>query len=157
MKIAIISDSHNNFNDFYNIVNSNNDIDIFFFLGDGEKELEDIKSIFNNKIFYCVKGNCDKNTNYKQVDMVNLENKNILFTHGDIFNVKANLNNLISFSTQNNAHIVLYGHTHKSFTGKHKNMYILNPGSITFPRNNCPSYGIINITNNKIDLKIIKI
>lgn len=157
MKFAIISDSHNNFNDFYNIVNNNDDIEIFFFLGDGEKELQDIKTIFNNKTFYAVKGNCDESLNYKQVDKVVLENKKIVFTHGDIFNVKDNLDNLIDFSTQNNAHILLYGHTHKSFIGKHNDLYILNPGSITFPRDGKPSYGIINILNNKIKLKLVEI
>jgi putative phosphoesterase len=50
---------------------------------------------------------------------------------------------------EENASIVLYGHTHVSMYKKIDGMIIANPGSITYPRGSEAGYGIIEIENGK--------
>jgi len=113
-----------------------------------------------NKII-AVRGNCDS-----EVDQMLLEfpimsdfsnifwnDKRIFATHGHLYNIKKNPN--ISPGD-----ILIHGHTHIPLAEINNAIFILNPGSITFPKENYPnSYGIFEGNSFKVisfDSKIIK-
>ncbi len=147
MKILIISDSHNN-----SILKLPlTDYDYVIHCGDISSNDLDYLNIYDNIIY--VRGNCDYN-NYDLTKVLNLNNKKIFITHGNLYNVKDDLELLIN-NTINKNNIVCFGHTHKQLLLKKENTIYLNPGAW---KNNEYAY-IINdevflIKNNKCINKI---
>lgn len=147
MKILIISDSHNN-----SILKLPlTDYDYVIHCGDISSNDLDYLNIYDNIIY--VRGNCDYN-NYDLTKVLNLNNKKIFITHGNLYNVKGDLELLIN-NTINKYNIVCFGHTHKQLLLKKENTIYLNPGAW---KNNEYAY-IINdevflIKNNKCINKI---
>lgn len=147
MKILIISDSHNN-----SILKLPlTDYDYVIHCGDISSNDLDYLNIYDNIIY--VRGNCDYN-NYDLTKVLNLNNKKIFITHGNLYNVKDDLELLIN-NTINKYNIVCFGHTHKQLLLKKENTIYLNPGAW---KNNEYAY-IINdevylIKNNKCTNKI---
>ena len=116
------------------------------------KEVASLLNKYKDKIV-AVRGNCDS-----EVDQMMLEypimadyavllynGKRIYVTHGHIYN-KDNLPNICE------GDILVYGHTHVPLAEKSNGIYVLNPGSITLPKENNPnSYGILE--NNLFEVK----
>lgn len=116
------------------------------------KEVVNLLNPLKNMII-AVRGNCDS-----EVDQMLLEypimgdystilwnEKRIFATHGHIFN-KENMPNIQS------GDILIYGHTHIPLAIEEEGIYILNPGSISLPKNgNKNSYGVFE--NNKFIVK----
>ena len=117
------------------------------------KKVVEMLNPLKNKIM-AVRGNCDSEVDQMLLQYpimgdystIFLNGKRIYCTHGHIYN-KENLPNIDSED------ILIYGHTHIPLAEKNsKNMYILNPGSISLPKENNPnSYGIFE--NNKFTVK----
>lgn len=156
MKCVILSDSHGNFFNMQKIIFKNiNSTDLFIFLGDGVDDILKAKELYPqmNLIYSC--GNCDNkqyNTNNGLYYHINDFHK-ILFCHGHQFKVKSTLSHIINNAKKNNANIILYGHTHISYTNFQDNILIMNPGSLDYNRDNTlASYGIIYL-NGDTDLK----
>ncbi len=114
------------------------------------KKVAELLNRYKDKII-AVRGNCDT-----EVDQMLLEfpilNRNshilidgarIFLTHGHIFNID-NLPNICS------GDYLFYGHTHKSLLGNIKGITVLNPGSISLPKDNMHSYAIME--NKKIEI-----
>lgn len=158
MKLVVISDSHDNFQKVINVVYSNIDCtDCFIFLGDSLEDYKKIIKIYKKNIFLYAYGNCDYNPSNKNI--INFFSPNsyhkIMYCHGHTLNVKNGLSNLIDIGMKNNATIILYGHTHISYTNYLSNIYIMNPGSVSISRNTLPpSYGIVNIKDNIVETQI---
>lgn len=151
MRIIVFSDSHGNYDVLEKIMERHKDDgDIFIHLGDGEKELELIQYVYNDKKIYFVSGNCDWGSDRPDYDIVKLGDKIAFITHGARFGVKNNLDALKLYARKNNANILLFGHTHIAFTDYEDGLFIMNPGSCGRPREGLPSYGIIDIGENGI-------
>ena len=128
MRILVLSDSHRR------LLNINiNEYDYIIHCGDYGNEY---KFLNNNNLLY-VKGNCDIYGPKER--KININNKTILITHGDLCNVKYNLTNLTYKGLSENANIVFYGHTHIQHYFYSDNILYINPGSY---QNN--DYVIIN-------------
>ncbi len=116
------------------------------------KEVAQLLNEFSDRII-AVRGNCDS-----EVDEMVLEfpimstystilynGRRLFLTHGHIYNE----NNLPKLKEGD---AIIYGHTHIPKLEKKGNTYIINPGSITFPKENNPnSYGILE--NNTFKIK----
>ena len=88
-----------------------------------------------------VRGNCDNNINDILFDMpyinrVNLNNKNILLTHGHLYNR--------NYLMDVDSNITLTGHSHKSNIEEINNKIFINPGSISKSRRGENSFAIID-------------
>ncbi len=140
MKILVLSDSHRRKLDL-NI----NDYDLIIHCGDYG---ESYKYLINNNIFF-VKGNCDLLGDKEKI--ITFNNKRILITHGDLYNVKYNLLAITYKALSSDCNICFYGHTHIQNYFFSDSILYLNPGSY---QNN--EYVIINndkvsfYSNNKI-------
>ncbi len=148
MRAVVFSDSHGNYDVLEQIMERHKDnADIFIHLGDGERELELIQYVYNDKKIYFVSGNCDWGTDKPDYDLIDFCGKKIFFTHGARFGVKGDLNILKLYARKMNADIALYGHTHIAYTEYDDGLYVMNPGSCGKPRSGNPSYGVIDITD----------
>ena len=155
MRLLIISDSHKNSFIIDRIIRNQPDARHIFFLGDNVSDMEELKSEYTDRIFHMVKGNCDGFTNYPDYDIVKLENQNILFTHGHNFSVKYGKTRLLEFAKNCGCSIALYGHTHIPDITYEEDIYLVNPGSPSRPRESKPSYAVIDIVSGGIQPIII--
>ncbi|MBM7871287.1 putative phosphoesterase [Clostridium pascui] len=108
------------------------------------KVVTELLNSYKDKII-AVRGNCDSEVDQMVLEYPMLSDysiilyngKRLFLTHGHIYNS----NNLPNLS---NGDVLIYGHTHVPLAEKHNDIFILNPGSITFPKENTPnSYGVL--------------
>lgn len=146
MRILVVSDSHGHFFRFKEVMEKHRDAELIFFLGDGRREYEDICDLFPERKILAVKGNCDYLSLLPSVNYISTEQGKILYTHGDVFNVKFGTQRLEEAGKKEGARLVLYGHTHKRDARYLDGMYIFNPGSLGSEG----SYGICDILESGI-------
>lgn len=147
MKIYVLSDSHNSFL-FADFLEKCQDAQMVIHCGDGERDIEDLKNILSCPV-YSVKGNCDFSG--KREEVIDIEGHRIFVTHGDMYGVKHSYRGLIIRAKEVNADIVLYGHSHIPDISYHENIWLINPGSLTRPRENkTKTYCILEITRQTV-------
>ncbi|MFV0520466.1 MAG: phosphodiesterase [Lachnospirales bacterium] len=109
------------------------------------KEVATCLNKFKNKII-AIRGNCDSEVDQMLLEFpimsdfteILLPNYKIFATHGHIYD-KNNMPPL------NKGDIFIHGHFHLPMAEKINDIFYLNPGSITLPKeNNKNSYGILN-------------
>lgn len=151
MRIIVFSDTHNNFSVMKDIFEKNQDVSVFIFLGDGERELIQIRKLYPNKQILSVKGNCDLLNDSPLIGTYSYKNIKIIYTHGHRYNAKYSTDNLYYLAKENNAHIVCFGHTHCRYYDYTDGVHMLNPGSASQPRDmKPPCYAFIDITDSGI-------
>lgn len=155
MRIVVISDSHKRTNAIDKVLSSETDAEHIFFLGDNTSDIEDFQYIYDKKKFHIVCGNCDYFSTLSTVGLEVIGGKRIFYTHGHTYYVKHGIEKLKETAKQNCYDIVLYGHTHKADILYEDGIYYVNPGSLGSPRENGPSYAVIDITEGGI-MPIIK-
>lgn len=151
MRIIVYSDTHGSFSAHAKIFERNQDADGFIFLGDGERELDKIKTLYPDKTVLNVAGNCDYCSMSPNSDIYMANDVKLLFTHGHSWGVKFSLDRLYYKAKEIGAKIVLFGHTHCRYYSYEDGVYILNPGSASLPRDGKPKcYAFIDITDKGI-------
>ncbi|MFA5658137.1 MAG: metallophosphoesterase [Oscillospiraceae bacterium] len=147
MRIIAVSDSHRNFDALERVFRRNPDADMFIFLGDGERDIEYVASLYPEKQVLAVCGNCDYNSTLPPVRTVSVGDRKILFLHGHSHGVKYSHDGILKLGKENGASVVLFGHTHQRFYRYEDGIHILNPGSVSLPRDGKkPSYAFVDIT-----------
>ncbi|MBQ4128873.1 MAG: metallophosphoesterase [Ruminococcus sp.] len=154
MRILVVSDTHGNLYNLKKAVEQQKSAQVIIHCGDSKGELDEIKMLYNDKAFYAVKGNCDFASMLPFDETITIENKKIFITHGHIYNAKMTLYNLCCKARQENADIVLFGHTHNAVSLYDDGLYILNPGSLN---GYDASYAYIDITDKGIMTNIVKL
>ncbi len=158
MRLIVISDTHGRVRSLRDILERHrSDADMVIFLGDGLREFEEVRTEYPALPYHCVAGNCDFGSMEKRIDMVFAAGKRILITHGDSLGVKYSTERLLKTARDNQAQIVLFGHTHCGMTRYDDGIYLMNPGSPSCPRDSKPSYGIIDIMPNGIFTNLVQL
>lgn len=143
MKIIVISDTHRDFGAMERIVSDNRSADLFIHLGDGEREYEDVRSLYPDRAFLMVRGNNDW-YDYPVTHIVSLEGHRLFLTHGSQYPRAALCDFLAASAKANGCGLALFGHTHVPFDETVNGVRLFNPGSPTLPRGQSrPSYGVI--------------
>lgn len=119
--------------------------DMIVHLGDGERDIEKIRSYIGNTPVVQVCGNCDFYSRLPENEYIFAKGIKILCTHGHTELVKYGTQQLYSKAKSAGARIALYGHTHFPVTDYDDGFYAMNPGSI---REGC--YGVVDITDGGI-------
>lgn len=145
MKILVLSDSHKNFIALQKAFDAVPDADTVVHLGDGEAEFALLSSLHPERAMVYVGGNCDWEF-HKQTHIMIASGIRIFCCHGHTLNVRRGTELLVSEAHKNDCVIALYGHTHVFFTDVINGVYVMNPGSVSEPRNgNKPTYGVIEL------------
>ncbi len=177
MKIIVFSDSHGRYQNLKKALELNFDADYIIHLGDGIKDIIALETLCDKKELKVVKGNyedaCFSYSAYPSCECIEIYNKKIYLCHGHRHYIKNSKHYLLDCACQNDADIVLFGHTHtrhneyfpsdkisnilidnergKSKYNREKGLYLFNPGSISLPRDSLPaSFGIIEIKENGV-------
>lgn len=158
MKILIISDSHGNTENVKIALNFAN-FDKIIFLGDGILDILKVENLDKSKLIM-VKGNNDETEKVLDELVIELEGKRFFIAHGHTYNVKYGIKKLMESAINNNADIVLYGHTHIPMQCKFDNGIVcINPGSVGKGRLSQNTFAILNLdsANGIFDCKILQI
>ncbi len=122
MEIIIVSDSHGNVECLKEIVRLHPQANYFFHLGDSERYPQEILP------FISVQGNCDYYDTFPLFRMIKTKHGIFYLEHG---HRSSHSNNYI---LNKKVDYYLYGHTHILEIKKVGNTYVINPGSISYPR-----------------------
>lgn len=134
MRIGVISDTHSNTNAIDRAVEMAGEIDLWLHAGDLIRDAEYLKMIYGVKLIN-VAGNCDwGNETAPEEEFIVLPQHKIFLTHGHLYGVKRSLKNIIQVGKKNSADIIIFGHTHVACIEKEEGITILNPGSLSYPR-----------------------
>ena len=157
MKVLVISDSHNRPDLVEICLRQNEAAEAVLFLGDVVTDIEKMPAKFPEKQFHFVRGNCDWRDDYPNTRCISLDGVTVFMAHGHTLGVKYGLTTLMSVARQNEAQICLYGHTHSPYNQYYNGLYVMNPGSLSEPRNSSrPSFGLIDIVPQGIVTNIVE-
>ncbi len=161
MKILVVSDSHGNTELLHKVVSQNRMCDLVIHLGDNASDGNEVMRDFPTIAFLNVTGNCDMGFVLNGVSSegtFTAEDRRIFFTHGHKYNVNFGNDILVYQAKMKNADIALYGHTHVSFAQEKGGVLVINPGSISLPRNgSCGTYCILEICGKEVKYKICEV
>lgn len=133
MKILVVSDSHGRNNYLERAIDKVGDIDLCIHLGD----LEGTERYLSNTLscqLEMVSGNNDYFTDIEREKMIFIGKYKVLLTHGHRYRVNYGTDTIKEYAIQNGADIVMYGHTHIPLINIENNLTVINPGSISQPR-----------------------
>ncbi len=144
MRLLVVSDSHGDENSLRRAIEAQPSAREVFHLGDGVREAGNMETAYPDRTFYIVRGNCDFSAGslYPEVGQVELGGKRIVYLHGYTHHVKSDPYAAVCLARQQQADILLFGHTHQPLSTYDDGLYILNPGSVA----RSGTYGIIDIT-----------
>lgn len=162
MNILVVSDSHGNTELLKDIISRNRAwCDLVIHLGDNMLDINEVIRDFSNIAHLGVLGNCDfasMYSNAKTEGSFTAEKRRIFYTHGHKYNVNHGLDLLAFTAKFNKADIALYGHTHVAFCEEINGVLVVNPGSISSPRDGSGgTYAKITIKEDKADCKIVEV
>ena len=141
MRMVVLSDSHNARKNLFEIVELHlDDADLFIFLGDGERDFDEILLSYPDIRYERVSGNCDWASEYPPTKIINFNGKKVFFTHGHPYYVKHGYEMIKEHAKNIGADICLFGHTHIQYSEYCDGFSIMNPGSV---RNG--KYGMIDV------------
>lgn len=156
MKILIVSDTHRKYDNLIEILGREKPIDLLIHLGDAEGEEDYIAGLAGCRL-EVVAGNYDFFSALPKEKELQLGGHHIFLTHGHHYCVGMGGRYIQEEAESRNCDIVMFGHTHKPIIDYGKNTVAINPGSISYPRQEGkrPSYIIMYIDgNDKVHFEI---
>lgn len=135
MKILIVSDTHRKDDNLKAVIQEQAPLDMLIHLGDAEGSEVLIEQWVNEGCqLAMVLGNNDFFSSLERELEIELGPHRILLTHGHYYNVSLGVEGLYQEAVDRNCDIAMYGHTHRPFLEKRGTVTILNPGSLSYPR-----------------------
>lgn len=153
MKLLVLSDSHGYTRRLTEALDAHPDARDVVFLGDGERDLEEVEWTYPDRRFYCVRGNCDLGSFLPVEGMAPFGGMNFYYTHGHLHGVKTGLELLAEQAQQMGAQVALYGHTHRACLEKWGDLVLFNPGSLA----SGGSYGVLTVADGKLDAAFLAV
>jgi len=146
VKVLIVSDTHGYIKNLKKVLKNISPIDHLIHLGDIEGSEDYIESIAGCPV-HMISGNNDFLSNLSKEDEFWLGKYHILITHGHYYGVSIGTEGLKEEGRARRMDIVMFGHTHKPMIERDDDIIVLNPGSLSFPRQigRKPSFMIMEI------------
>lgn len=149
MKILIVSDTHGHNENLEVVLSRVKPIDRVIHLGDAEGAEDYIQAIAECPLDI-VAGNNDFFSVLPRELEVELGGHKALLTHGHYYYVTVGLENLIEEATARGMDIVMFGHTHRPVIEIRDDITVINPGSLSYPRQEgrIPTFILMEIDEN---------
>lgn len=146
MKILIISDTHGRHGNLDEVLEREGKIDMLLHLGDVEGEEEYIKSVAQCPT-HIIAGNNDFFSYLPKEKEIQIGKYKVFMTHGHGYYVSMNTSVLRREAIARGVDIVVFGHTHRPYIDTKGEVFVINPGSISYPRQEGrqPSYIVMKI------------
>ena len=153
MKILIVSDTHGYDDNFEKALMKEAPVDMLIHCGDIEGS-EDYYEALCECPVYMVRGNNDFWSDLPSEVVFEVCGHRIMVTHGHYYGVSWDREKLMETALAKMADIVMYGHTHMPELFEEDGLTVLNPGSLSLPRQKGrkPTYMVMEIDEkNKIN------
>lgn len=146
MKILVVSDTHREEKNLEKVLELESDIDMLLHAGDIEGSETKIELMAMTDCIM-VRGNNDFFSHLSDEEEIYLDNYKILLTHGHMYSVSLGAERLRTEAKARGYDIAIFGHTHRPYYENKDGIILLNPGSLSYPRQEGrnASYAIINI------------
>lgn len=146
MKILIVSDTHGHERNLKKVVEKVGQTDLFIHLGDIEGHEDYIEALADCPV-HMVSGNNDFFSDLPREEEFQLGRYRVMITHGHYYGVSVGTDRLKEEACSRNIDIVMYGHTHRPEIDIDDHVTVLNPGSLSYPRQwgRKPSYMLMEI------------
>ena len=158
MKILVFSDTHGIVEYAQRVLEDFSDyVGGFIHLGDYTEDALRLRKIHGKGIFISVKGNCDFGGGSPYI-VTNIMGHNFYICHGHRENVKYDSMKLVYRALENDCDTALYGHTHCPVVEEYAGVRLMNPGSISLPRQSRQkTFGILDVTEKSVSMTIYAI
>lgn len=123
-------------------------------LGDCWTDAETLSFAFPEIPVTMVPGNCDFCLGKKGKMLIERDDLKILLAHGHQWGVKSGPAVALEAAWEQEADILLYGHTHEAECWQENGLWVMNPGTVG-GRYARATYGVIEIENGEADLRIL--
>lgn len=146
MKVLIVSDTHRRDENFKKVLEKEKPVDRVIHLGDSEESEWILQQIAGCPLDI-VSGNNDFMEDMPKEKEIMLEGYRVLLTHGHSYYVSLDTRMLAQEARARGYHIAMYGHTHRPRIEEREGVVLLNPGSLSYPRQQGrrPSYMVMEI------------
>ena len=146
MKILIVSDTHRNHDNLDMIIEQEKPLDLLIHLGDAEGFEDYIEAVAECPV-EVVAGNNDFFSSLPFEQEIKIGKYKSFLTHGHYYYVNAGMERIKQEGMERGADIVMFGHTHRPILERIDDMILLNPGSISYPRQEGknPSYVVMDV------------
>lgn len=146
MKILIVSDTHGREENLKKALERTGPIDRLIHLGDVEGSEAYIRSLTEAPVSM-VAGNNDWYSDLPAEEILTVGRYRMLLTHGHHYYVGMGYGGLIEQAEQKQVNVIMYGHTHCPCLVRQGDLTILNPGSLSLPRQegHRPSYMLMEL------------
>lgn len=146
MKILIVSDTHRKHEYLEAVLEQEKPLDMLIHLGDAEG-CEDYIEVIAECPVEVIAGNNDFFSNLPGERELRIGKYKVLLTHGHYYYVNAGIGHIKREAEARGIDIVMFGHTHRPIIDQDENVIVLNPGSISYPRQDGknPSYIIMDL------------
>ena len=146
MKILIVSDTHGRDRNLLQTLQKVGHIDLMIHLGDICGSEKYIKSIAPCPV-EMVCGNNDFFINLPKEKVIMIGDYSVFLTHGHKYGVYFGTGPIKKAARIRQADIVMFGHTHVPLIDLNDNVWAINPGSLSLPRQSggTPTYIIMDI------------
>jgi putative phosphoesterase len=156
MKLAVVGDTHGKIKrilDQLRLIKP----DYLAFTGDyyqdGQRLARELKLPYTG-----VAGNCDHSLRGSAEKKVEIKGFKFLIVHGHQYGVKSSLNRIFYRGQELGVNAILFGHTHVPCCEIIEGMWLLNPGSPTYPRlGEKGSYAVVDIKESHLEPAIIRL
>lgn len=149
MRIMIVSDTHKKHTNLMDMLEREKPIDLMIHLGDAEGYEDDIAQMAGCPL-EIVAGNNDFFSNLEKEKELTIGKYHILITHGHYYYVSAGIEDIKREASGRGMDIVMFGHTHRPFIEYGDGIIAMNPGSVSYPRQEgrLPSYIMMLVDDN---------
>lgn len=146
MKILIVSDTHRKHENLKEVLEREQPVDLLIHLGDAEGEEDYIGELAGCPL-EIVAGNNDFFSALPKEKELQLGRYRTLITHGHYYYVGVGIEDIEREARARSFDIVMFGHTHRPIIDYGNQVVALNPGSLSYPRQEGkkPSYILMEI------------
>lgn len=146
MRILIVSDTHGRNGNFRAVYDKVKPVDMVLHMGDVEGTEDELEAMIECP-FYAVAGNNDFFTELPREREIMIGGYKALLCHGHYYRVSMTNTLLADEARFRGCDLAIYGHTHKPSVEYEKGVTLLNPGSLSYPRQDGrkPSYMMMDI------------
>lgn len=150
MKILVVSDTHGHNNTMYEVIAKEEPFDMLIHCGDIEGEQDRLRSKLDCTM-HIVAGNNDYDPFMERVKIFEIGRYRAVLTHGHRYRLYSGYDPLFYLAAENQADFVFFGHTHVPVVHEEGPVTLINPGSLTYPRQHGrqPSYIVGTIIDGK--------
>lgn len=148
MKVLVVSDTHRQNDNFLRVLEKERPVDLVIHCGDTEGS----EYLINESAgcpAHIVCGNNDFFSDLPREIEFEIGKYRALITHGHNYYVSMGNETLKKYAMSKDKNLVFYGHTHRPVIDIEQKIIAINPGSLSYPRQDGkrPSYIVMDVNN----------